>query len=196
VDIRSVTLFPKCVFQFSSFICGYLADRFGGKNVLGVAVIWWSIFTAVTPASTHNLFLLLATRALMGLGEGVAVPAVMNLVAHWSNAKDRTLFTTAATCGGVFGSFLAQLITPPMIIHFGWRSVFYFGASLGVLWCMFYFLLVTDDPKLNSCLLTVHPRELDYLSSKSPPMPKIDRVPWNFFSLIQHAGVCIFLHLP
>src|SRR5262245_54389736 len=28
---------------------GWLADRYGGKRVLGIAVVWWSIFTFLTP---------------------------------------------------------------------------------------------------------------------------------------------------
>ena len=28
---------------------GALANRYGGKIVLGAAVLWWSIFTALTP---------------------------------------------------------------------------------------------------------------------------------------------------
>ena len=28
---------------------GWLADRFGGKAVLGIGVVWWSFFTLVTP---------------------------------------------------------------------------------------------------------------------------------------------------
>ena len=44
----------------SSFFIGYilmmlaggaLAYRYGGRIVLGVAVIWWSLFTALTPAA-------------------------------------------------------------------------------------------------------------------------------------------------
>jgi len=30
-------------------ISGALANRYGGKIVLGAAVLWWSIFTALTP---------------------------------------------------------------------------------------------------------------------------------------------------
>ena len=30
---------------------GYLSDRFGGKWVLGLGVLFWSLFTLLTPAS-------------------------------------------------------------------------------------------------------------------------------------------------
>src|SRR5579871_2188394 len=47
-------------YVLSAFFVGYmllqtatatLANRFGGKPVLGVAVLWWSLCTALTPAA-------------------------------------------------------------------------------------------------------------------------------------------------
>ena len=59
------------------------ADRFGGKRVLGFGVIWWSIATAMTPiAAKMGLPVLLAARACMGVGEGVAMPAMTNLLSR------------------------------------------------------------------------------------------------------------------
>ena len=56
---------------------GVWADRYGGKRVLAFGVIWWSIATALTPlAATLGLPALLAARASMGVGEGVAMPAM------------------------------------------------------------------------------------------------------------------------
>src|SRR5580765_4772440 len=48
---------------------GALANRFGGKVVLGVAVLWWSLFTALTPAAALISFpALIAARIALGLG--------------------------------------------------------------------------------------------------------------------------------
>ena len=42
---------------------GWLANRIGGKFVLGFAVVWWSVFTMLTPlAAALSLPILLATR--------------------------------------------------------------------------------------------------------------------------------------
>lgn len=60
---------------------GIWADRFGGKLVLGMGVIWWSMATALTPlAAQAGLPVLLVARALMGIGEGVAMPAMNNML--------------------------------------------------------------------------------------------------------------------
>ena len=62
---------------------GILADKIGGKLVLGAGVIWWSLATAFTPiAASMGLVPLLASRALMGIGEGVAMPAMNNMLSR------------------------------------------------------------------------------------------------------------------
>eukprot|EP00798_Chlamydomonas_sp_ICE-L_P012428 gene12428-15627_t len=76
----------------SSFFWGYLltqvaggiwADRYGGKMVLGFGVAWWSLATAFTPvAASMGLPVLLASRAIMGIGEGVAMPAMNNIMSR------------------------------------------------------------------------------------------------------------------
>lgn len=66
---------------FWGYLCtqllgGYLADLIGGKRVLGFGVIWWSVWTVITPfAASMGLGPLLIARAGMGLGEGVSLPA-------------------------------------------------------------------------------------------------------------------------
>ena len=54
---------------------GYLSDRFGGKWVLGPGVLFWSLFTSLTPAvALTSMTVLLGRRFLMGVAEGICHP--------------------------------------------------------------------------------------------------------------------------
>ena len=74
----------------SSFLWGYmatqlaggiLADKLGGKVVMAFSVAWFSVATALTPlAAGLGQGPLMLARALVGLGEGVALPSMNNLV--------------------------------------------------------------------------------------------------------------------
>lgn len=82
--------------MLTQILGGIWADKFGGKRVLGgshifinsfaivtvgFGVIWWSLATAITPIAAHMGFpVLLTARACMGIGEGVAMPAMNNLL--------------------------------------------------------------------------------------------------------------------
>ena len=90
----------------SSFYIGYLlmqigggrlADKFGGKLVLGIGVLIWSVFTIFTPlAAFTGLYMLFAARIGMGLGEAVTFPSVYSMVTRWfpddEKSKDFTIW--------------------------------------------------------------------------------------------------------
>lgn len=88
-------------FVLSSFFCGYflsgvpggyLADRFGGKRVLTVASIFWSIFTLLTPTAARSSYAsLLLIRILLGLAEGMAWPAIHSLVCTSTDSYTQTI---------------------------------------------------------------------------------------------------------
>ena len=58
-----------------------MADKYTGKGVLAVGVIAWSFCTLLTPgAAALGVPALVAMRVAMGLGEGVAFPAIHSLI--------------------------------------------------------------------------------------------------------------------
>jgi ACS family sodium-dependent inorganic phosphate cotransporter len=111
-------------FVLSSFFVGYLAmqvaggwlaHRIGGKLVLGVAVIWWSVFTILTPlAATLSFSMLILVRIAMGLGEATTFPAVFALFSKWVPERERsrtvTLLLSGAPLGVVFALFVSGWI--------------------------------------------------------------------------------------
>src|SRR5450432_3909269 len=61
---------------------GILGDRIGQKKIFIRIVIWWSLFTALTGATT-GLFTLMITRFLFGMGESGTYPNGTGVVARW-----------------------------------------------------------------------------------------------------------------
>ena len=83
---------------------GALANRYGGKLVLGAAVLWWSAFTMLTPpAAMISLPALITARIALGLGEAAVFPASVNMIGRWVPAANRTravaLFTSMLSIG-------------------------------------------------------------------------------------------------
>ena len=70
---------------------GWLAERYGGKIVLGFGVVFWSLFTLLTPiAAAGGMVALLVTRVLMGVGEGVTFPSIYALFGRWIPLAERS----------------------------------------------------------------------------------------------------------
>ncbi|WJX92647.1 Ascorbate transporter, chloroplastic, variant 2 [Trifolium repens] len=141
----------------SSFFWGYLltqivggiwADKVGGKLVLGFGVIWWSIATVLTPvAAKLGLPYLLVMRAFMGIGEGVAMPAMNNILSKWIPVSERSRSLALVYSGMYLGSVTGLAFSPFLIHKFGWPSVFYSFGSLGSIWFALWLKKAYSTPK-------------------------------------------------
>ena len=129
---------------------GWLANRVGGKLVLGAAVLWWSIFTFVTPAAAgFGLALLLAARIAMGAGEAAMFPSAYNLYARWVPEQERSR-AVALLIGGIpMGTLFALIVTGWLVTQFGWESVFYIFGLSGILWYVLWHLFGHHDPQTD-----------------------------------------------
>eukprot|EP00871_Galdieria_phlegrea_P005397 jgi/Galph1/5859/GphlegSOOS_G4501.1 len=126
---------------------GYLADKYGGKHVLGLGVLSWSLMTFITPfAAAYPLPVLLLSRALLGFGEGVAMPAMNQMVSKWVPSGERSRSLSLIYSGMYFGSVIGLLACPKLISTFGWHSVFTSFGLLGIIWWLFWNALVSSNP--------------------------------------------------
>ncbi len=135
---------------FSAFVLGYalfqipggwLGDRWGARRVLTAAVLWWSLFTALTAvAATLPLVDLVGiagslalVRFLLGIGEAAALPNFNRAVADWLDPQERGLGIGIAIGGIGVGSALTPPIAAWLMVNFGWQTVFYWSTALGLL---------------------------------------------------------------
>ncbi|MGH0032789.1 MAG: ACS family MFS transporter [Myxococcota bacterium] len=159
----------------SSFFAGYLllqivggrlADRFGGKIVLGAGVLLWSLFTVLTPpAAFLGLGVLLATRIAMGMGEAVAFPSIYSLYGRWIPLSERSRAVGLSNSGIPLGTVVALVATPWIVTHFGWEWAFYSFGLLGVVWWVFWQRMVTADPAEHP---HIEPEELALIQAEAP----------------------------
>ena len=102
---------------------GSLADRFGRKRVLLVAL---SLLTLATfgAASAGGLGALLVWRALQGMViPGIFASAVAYIAEEWTPAEAGTM-TSLYVAGTVLGSFCGRFISGLATDAYGWRSAF------------------------------------------------------------------------
>lgn len=156
---------------------GWLADRYGGKAILGFGVLWWSIFTLLTPpAAAVSLTVLFVARVGMGLGEGVAFPAIHNLFARWAPVQERARFVSLNTSGIPLGTVGALFLTPMIVLAWGWQWVFYCFGLLGFIWFAFWYMLAANSPESHP---SIHVSEAQFIRSNTPLVQKNDTTPWG-----------------
>ena len=126
---------------------GYLSDRFGGKWVLGLGVLFWSLFTFLTPTSAAlGISVLLACRFLMGVAEAVTWPSIYSLYSRWVHPDRRASAVGLMNSGISGGAVIALICTPWLISVWSWQGAFYLYGLLGVLWFAVWAPLARSRP--------------------------------------------------
>ncbi|XP_037936504.1 putative inorganic phosphate cotransporter [Teleopsis dalmanni] len=134
---------------------GRLAEVMGGKRIYGYGVLITAIFTLLTPiAAKLDLPFLIVVRILEGMGEGVTYPAMHAMLAHWIPPLERNKFAAIVYAGSNIGTVISMPLAGWLCsLDFlgGWPSAFYIFGIMGIIWFIFWMLLVYDTP-------SVHPR--------------------------------------
>jgi sugar phosphate permease len=110
---------------------GMLADKFGPRRVIIVALAWWSTFTALTGLA-WSLHSMIAIRFLFGLGEGVFPAAVWKILSQWFTKKNRATANSLVLSSIAIGPALTPFVLVPLIGTIGWRNAYLCIGLLGI----------------------------------------------------------------
>lgn len=128
-------------------IGGFFSNRFGGRNVFLIAVLFWSIFTVATPFAAYTSFgALIFARIMLGVGEGAAFPSAYNLIHRWMPVQERSRSVGGLSAAAAVGTVATLLTAGLLIERFGWPFVFYLFGSIGFLWAVFWVMSVPPMP--------------------------------------------------
>lgn len=137
----------KWVYAFLSPVGGWLADRFGRRNMIGASLFVWSAVTWAT-GHVHTFDQMLVTRALMGISEACYIPAALALIADFHPGPTRSraigIHQMAIYIGIMIGGFSGYVADHPAL---GWRFAFEAAGAVGVLYAIPLFFLLRDPPQ-------------------------------------------------
>ncbi|KPC06854.1 4-hydroxybenzoate transporter [Pseudomonas syringae pv. maculicola] len=114
---------------FGALGSGPLADRFGRKVVLVVAVFLFGIFSLAS-AYSSNIDQLLVLRLLTGLGLGAAMPNATTLLSEYTPERLKSLLVTSMFCGFNPGMACGGFVSAKLIPSMGWHSLLMLGGIL------------------------------------------------------------------
>jgi predicted MFS family arabinose efflux permease len=110
---------------------GWWADRVNRVRIIAVALLCWSMFTALT-GFAHSFLALFLTRLGVGVGEAGGVAPAYALIADYFRPKARARalgfyslgIPVGSACGYLFGGYLTTAFT--------WRAAFMLLGAVGV----------------------------------------------------------------
>jgi sugar phosphate permease len=143
---------------------GYLFQKFGIRKLLVGSMVLTSLSTLFTGFAGSAVQLKLA-RLVLGAAEGPINIGIVSTINRWFPPQEKGLAT------GVFMSSIkfAPAFVPPLcaylMLHFGWREVFYIFGLPGFVIAGLWFWLVRDDPSDSR---RCSPAEVAYIKESGP----------------------------
>lgn len=149
----------------SAFYWGYtvgqvpsniISRKYGPKLVYAVSIIIPSILTMLVPIAAKKSFeMALLIRAMIGLFESAAFPAVFHFFSNWVPLEEKTVLIpttySGMYLGEVIGFSLSGLVVDSVVMsngidYGGWPAVFYIFGFLGFIWLPFWIKYAYDTP--------------------------------------------------
>ena len=125
---------------------GMLAERFGLRKTGAGAILWWSVFTALT-AFAQGKASFAAVRLAFGLGEGPVFPSLGQATFNWFNKDEKGKASSAILLGTFFGPVIGPMVTVALIAALGWHAVFIIFGLAGCVLAWVWHRYAQDNPK-------------------------------------------------
>ena len=145
--LQSAFLLGYAFFQIPA---GWVVGKLGPRRTLTLGLIWWSLLSVATalvpPNMTGALWVLIAVRFILGLGESVAYPSSNQFIAAWFPTHERGKANGWVFGGVGFGSGSAPPLVAFIVYNYGWHTVFYVSAVLGLIIAAIWYKAARDTP--------------------------------------------------
>ncbi|XP_033726728.1 sialin-like [Pecten maximus] len=158
---------------------GFLAEKIGGKRLFGYGILITAILSLLTPLSAKvGTWAVMVVRILMGLAEGVTIPALSSMQGKWLPKLERTLLSNVANAGAHFGNVICLPIAGYLSYSDelgGWPSGFYIFGGVAIIWFFFWHFLIFESPAVHTRISKVEKQYIESTTgvrhNKSYPTP-------------------------
>ena len=178
-DYGTITAAFSLIYAVCNLFAGKFIDWMGTKKGYLWAIFIWSAGACLHAAcgigavkvsalaavslTTVSVWMFLACRAVLALGEAGNFPAAIKVTAEYFPKKDRAYATSIFNAGSSVGALAAPLTIPVIARFWGWETAFIIIGALGFAWMGFWMFLYSkpeSNPRVNSA-------ELEYINSDS-----------------------------
>jgi sugar phosphate permease len=181
-NLMAAFLFAYGAFQVPG---GLLGDRLGGRRVLTILLLGWSLLTGALALATFlprgmivTFIFLLLLRFLFGMFQAGGFPTLGRVIADWMPLSERGSAQGAIWMFSRWGGALIPfLLTWLFRVWGGWPIPFLLIAALGLLWCGTFWPWFRDHPEEKA---RVNRGELKVINQgRVRPHDADTRVPWS-----------------
>ena len=123
-----------------------LADRHVRRTFIAVALLFWSILTALMGAVV-NFWQMLSVRIGIGVGEAICIPCSHSLITDYVSSKNRATAFAFHSTGATVGITLSLILGGYLAATYGWRTTLMIMAVPGIVLALIIRLVMKEPPR-------------------------------------------------
>jgi len=185
--IFSAFIWAYALFQVPG---GWLGDRFGPRKVLSV-IMGYRTIIAVLTTRAMGFGSFWGIRFALGVGEAGAFPTATRAMQMWFPRDERGFVQGVSHAASRLGAAVGPPIAVAIMIHYGWRSVFYVIGALSLLWALLYLVVYRNMPEETALVSRAELARIRGLNEKGEikqaNIQKRPKVPWS--GLLRHGNM-------
>jgi EmrB/QacA subfamily drug resistance transporter len=135
-------------------ITSWAAKRYGAKRLFIASIAMFTIGSALCGAAS-SVGMLIAFRALQGIGGGFLMPLGMMIVVKKSGPERLARVMSAISVPIIMGPVVGPTIGGLLLDHAGWRWIFYVNLPIGVAAAIAAWRLLPNDDREDAGPLDV-----------------------------------------
>jgi MFS family permease len=144
-DLGLLTSVYFLLFAAAQIPVGIILDRYGPRRIQSALLVAVAAGAAIFSAA-DSFWLLLAGRALIGLGVAAALTAGLKALVIWF-PKERVPFLNGLMVMlGALGAVTATLPVEALLADMGWRKIFEISAAISACCALLIFFVVPEAP--------------------------------------------------
>ena len=172
-------------YAVANLFAGKFIDWMGTKKGYLIAIFVWSVGAclhavcgwaaigmaggSVVALTTISVWLFLACRLILAVGEAGNFPAAIKVTAEYFPKKDRAFATSIFNAGASVGALAAPATIPLLARAWGWEMAFIIIGALGFVW-MGLWIWLYDKPARNK---RVNEAELAYIEQDNAAVKQV-----------------------
>jgi len=156
-------------------IMGTVIDRIGTRKGYLISIGIWSIAT-LAHALSRTWIGFAVSRFSLAIGQSGNFPSAIKAVAEWFPKKDRALAIGIFNGGSNFGTVIAPLIIPVLVLSVNnWRIGFLWTFPISLLWAFIWFRSYKKPENHKKVSVS----ELTYIMSDNDENSSVEKIGWG-----------------
>ena len=136
--VQMIVSIPAVFIVITNFIFPKLCAKFGAKTLVTVGLVFY-VFGGCLAGAFSNIYLVLITRAFVGIGVGIIMPLSTGLLAYFFEAGEQESLMGYSSAMNQMGGVLATLMSG-LLANITWRASFlvYLMGLISMMLCLLF----------------------------------------------------------